>query len=153
MHIKSVYSVFIFICLINLLGCAVNPEPSIINRHAEALLTNKNELQFRFKINEKVFTKEKMYKVKVLIHDEQLAVALGGEEFIYGAKEVFNGKSLNVSDSKQSFIYMEPIPLLLDLHVFDIQKIITDQKAISIEIISDEEVIAKSYLTNFTSQM
>ena len=52
-------------------ACSPN-EPSIINRYAEAHLTNQIELQFRFKVNDKIFTDEKMYKVKVLIHDEEL---------------------------------------------------------------------------------
>ena len=133
--------------------CDIKNEPAIINRNAEVLFTNKNELQFRFKINEQVFTDEKMYKIKVQIHNETLAVALGSKEIVYGSREVYNGKSLNVSENKQSFIYMEPIPLLMDLHVFDIQEMITDQQAVSVEIISNEEVIAKAYLTNFTSQM
>jgi hypothetical protein len=89
----------------------------------------------------------------VLIHDEVLAMALGSEEIIYGSKEVFNGKTLDVSVEKQSFIFMDPIPLLKDLHVFDLEKMIKDEKAISVEIISDNEVIAEAFLTNFTSQI
>ncbi|WP_071395511.1 hypothetical protein [Bacillus tuaregi] len=134
-------------------GCSVKHEPSILNRHAEVLLTNKNELQFRFKINEKVFTDETMYRVKVSIHDEQLAAALGQKEILYGSKEVFAGKALNVSESKESFIYMEPMPLMMDLHVFDIEKMITDQKAISVEIISKDKVIAQTFLTRFATQL
>ena len=75
-----------FICLFAMTGCVIKDEPAIINRNAEVLLTNRNELQFRFKINEKVFTTEKMFKVKVQIHDEELAAALGSEEIIYGEK-------------------------------------------------------------------
>ena len=78
-----------FICLFAMTGCAIKDEPAIINRNAEVLLTNRNELQFRFKINEKVFTTEKMFKVKVQIHDEELAAALGSEEIIYGEKEIY----------------------------------------------------------------
>ena len=152
MRIKVDRWAYLLILLILLVGCSPN-EPSIINRNAEAYLTNKNELQFRFKVNEKIFTNEKMYKVKVLIHDEVLALALGSEEIIYGSKEVFNGKTLDVSQEKQSFIFMDPIPLLMDLHVFDLEKMIKDEKAISVEIISNNEVIAEAFLTNFTSQI
>ena len=152
MRIKVDRWAYLFILLTFLVGCSHN-EPSIINRYAEAHLTNKNELQFRFKVNEKIFTNEKMYKVKVLIHDEVLALALGSEEIIYGSKEVFNGKTLDVSQEKQSFIFMDPIPLLMDLHVFDLEKMIKDEKAISVEIISNNEVIAEAFLTNFTSQI
>lgn len=141
------------LCLCTLMGCTIKDEPAIINRNAEVLLTNKNELQFRFKINEKVFTTEKMYKVKVQIHNKELASALGSEEIIYGEKEIFNGELLEVDTGKQSFIYMDPVPLLKDLHVFDIHKMITEQQAVSVEITSNEEVIAKTYLTNFTSQL
>ncbi|WP_428912618.1 hypothetical protein [Niallia sp. Krafla_26] len=138
------------ILIVLLVGCSQN-EPSIINRYAEAHLNNKNELQFRFKVNDKIFTDEKMYKVKVKIHDEELAIALGDDEIIYGSREVPNGKTLDVSDG--NFIYMEPIPLLMDLHVYEIEKMIKDEKAISVEIISNDEVIAKAFLTNFTSQI
>ena len=48
---------------------------------------------------------------------------------------------------------MDPIPLLKDLHIFVIHKMITEQQAVSVEIMSNEEVIAKTYLTNFSSQM
>lgn len=143
----------VFICLFAMTGCAIKDEPAIINRNAEVLLTNRNELQFRFKINEKVFTTEKMFKVKVQIHDEELASALGSEEIIYGEKEIYAGELLEVKNSKQSFIYMDPIPLLKDLHIFVIHKMITEQQAVSVEITSNEEVIAKTYLTNFSSQM
>ena len=146
---KGFVGSFLILVLL-LVGCSQN-EPSIINRYAEAHLTNKNELQFRFKVNAKIFTDETMYKVKVKVHDEELAVALGNDEIIYGSKEVPNGKTLDVSEA--NFIYMEPIPLLMDLHVFEIEKMIKDEKAISIEIISNDEVIAEAFLTNFTSQI
>nr|WP_295974653.1 hypothetical protein [uncultured Bacillus sp.] len=141
------------VCLIALTGCTIKDESAVINRNADVLLTNKNELQFRFKINEEIFTTEKMYKVKVQIHSDRLAAALGNSEIIYGGKEVFNGESLEVENNRESFIYMDPVPLLRDLHVFDIKEMITDQRAVSVEILSNEEVIAKAYLTNFTSQM
>ena len=144
---------FLYVFFITMTGCSQYDQPSIINRYAEAHLNNKNELQFRFQINDKIFTDETMYKVKVLIHNDELASALGGEEIIYGSKEVFNGKTLNVSEGKTSFIYMEPIPLLLDFHVNELETMIKDQHAVSVEIISDEEVIAKAYLTKFTSQI
>lgn len=153
MNIFKFRLVIICFCLCTLMGCTLKDEPAIINRYADVLLTNKNELQFRFRINEKVFTTEKMYKVKVQIHNKRLASALGSEEIVYGEKEIFNGKLLEVENDKQPFIFMEPIPLLKDLHVFDINKMITEKRAVSVEITSNEEVIAKTYLTNFTSQM
>lgn len=145
--------VIVIICLFAIAGCTIKNEPAIINRNAEVLLTNKNELQFRFKLNEKVFTTEKMFKVKVQIHNEKLAEALGGNEIVYGEKEIYAGELLEVENNKQSFIYMDPIPLLTDLHIFDIHKMIKEQQAVSVEIMSNEEVIAKTYLTNFSSQM
>lgn len=153
MNKKSIFYLLLLFIFINLSACSIKPPPSIVSHHAEALLTNKNELQFRFKINERVFTDEKMYKVKVQIHHDELAAALGSDEIVYGSQEVFDGKTLNVNDKDSSFIYMRPIPLLLDLHVFEIEKMIREENAISIEIISDEEVIAETYLTNFTSQI
>ncbi|MBB6443660.1 hypothetical protein [Bacillus benzoevorans] len=153
MNIVKLRFIIAFFCLYTLVGCTIKDEPAIINRNAEVLLTNKNELQFRFKINEKVFTTEKMYKVKVHIHNKRLASALGSEEIIYGETEIFNGELLEVENGRSSFIYMDPIPLLKDLHVFDINKMISEQQAVSVEITSNEEVIAKTYLTNFTSQM
>jgi hypothetical protein len=150
---KSIYSIFICFLLFTAVGCSIKPEPSIINHHAEVLLTNKNELQLRFKINEKALTDEDMFKVKVQIHNKELAMALGNDEIIYGSKEVVTGKTLDVSDLEDPYIYMEPIPLLLDLHVFEIEKMIKSENAISIQIISKDEVIAKTYLTNFTSEI
>ena len=94
-----------------------------------------------------------MYKVKVLIHDEELASAIVNEEIIYGSNKVPSGKTLDVTEGEDSFIFMDPIPLLMDLHVFEIEKMIKEEKAISVEIISNNEVIAKAYLTNFTSQI
>ncbi len=142
-----------FICFVAAAGCTIKNEPAIINRHAEVWLTNKNELQFRFEINEKVFTTEKMFKVKVQIHNEKLAAALGSKEIVYGEKEIYDGELLEVKNNKQVFIYMDPIPLLADLHIFEIHKMIKEQQAVSVEIMSNEEVIAKTYLTNFSSQM
>lgn len=150
---KLIFSILVFFVSATIFGCTVKPEPSIINRHAEVLLTNKNELQFRFKINEKALSDEKMFKVRVKIHNEELASALGNDEITYGSKEVATGKTLNMSDWKEPYIYMDPIPLLLDLHVFEIEKMIKDENAISIQIISNNEVIATSYLTNFTSEI
>lgn len=150
---KSIYSILFMLSLITFVGCSVKPEPSIINRYAEVLLTNKNELQFRFKINEKALADGDTFKVKIKIHNDELAAALGDNEIIYGSKEVITGKTLDVSDFKDPFIYMEPIPLLLDLHVFDIEKMIKEEQAVSIQIISNNKVIAQSYLTNFNSEI
>ncbi len=152
MKLKKILFLYVVALSLILVACSPN-EPSIINRYAEAHLTNKNELQFRFKVNDKIFTDEKMYKVKVLIHDEELAAALGNDEIIYGSNIVPNGKTLDVAVGEDSFIFMDPIPLLMDLHVFEIEKMIKDERAISVVIMSNNEVIAKAYLTNFTSQI
>jgi uncharacterized protein YcfL len=149
---KRSFIILLIITQFLFIGCSSTPKPSIINRHAEALLTKNNELQFRFKINEEVFTNEKMYQVKVQIHDDRLASALGNKEIVYGSEEVYNGQWLDVKDDKK-FIYMEPIPLLLDLHIDELQMMIMNQHAVSVQIMSDEKVIAQAFLTNFTSQM
>lgn len=143
---------FIPLILLLLAGCA-GDQQSIVNRHADALLTKTNELQFRFKLNEKILSQNEQYMVRVTIHNEELANALGATEIIYGKE---NGQAAEIIEpvrNKEIFIYMDPIPLLQDLHVFDIEKMIVNDEAVSVELLNDNEVIAKGFLTHFSSQI
>lgn len=133
-------------------GCSLGNQDSIVNSHAEAFLTKNNELQFRFKINEKILSGKEVYKVKVSIHNERLASALGMNEIVYGANENLKGEYIEV-DNKNNFIFMNPIPLIKDLHVYEIEEMIISKDAVSVEVFNDEEVFAKAYLTNFSSQL
>lgn len=133
-------------------GCSVNSQDSIVNSHAEAFLTKNNELQFRFKINEKILNGKEVYKVKVSIHNDRLASALGMSEIVYGASANLKGEYIEV-DNKNNFIFMTPIPLIKDLHVYEIEEMIISKDAVSVEVYNDEEVFAKAFLTNFSSQL
>ncbi|WP_026583097.1 hypothetical protein [Bacillus sp. J33] len=137
----------------SLAGCMQGNQQSIVNSHAEALLTKNNELQFRFKINHKILSDEELYKVKVLIHNEKLAAALGRDEWVYGEETIIDGEYIEVNNEKGNFIFMNPIPLTKDLHVFEIEKMIVNEDAVSVEIINDDEVIARAFLNNFSSQL
>ncbi|MCM3705800.1 MULTISPECIES: hypothetical protein [Cytobacillus] len=134
-------------------GCMQGTQDSIVNSHAEALLTKNNELQFRFKINDKILSEEELYKVKVSIHNEKLAAALGTDEFIYGEDTIIDGEYIEVNNEKGNYIFMNPIPLTQDLHVFDIEKMIVNEDAVSVEIINEDEVVARAFLNNFSSQL
>ncbi|MEK3855333.1 hypothetical protein [Cytobacillus sp. FSL H8-0458] len=48
---------------------------------------------------------------------------------------------------------MNPIPLTQDLHVFEIEKMIVNEDAVSVEILNEDEVIASAFLNNFSSQL
>ena len=117
-----------------LAGCSLAANDLIVNKHAEAFLTKNNELQFRFKINEKVLMDKQVYKVKVSIHNDKLASALGMDEIIYGANAKYKGEYIEVKEDKDNFIFMTPIPLLKDLHVFEIEKMIMNEEAVSVEV-------------------
>ena len=148
------YILWLILFSLMLTGCQQSgASQSIVNSHAEALLTKNNELQFRFKINEKIFSGEKLYKVKVSIHNAKLAAALGTDEIIYGSDFSYTGEYIEVNERKNHFIFMNPIPLLKDLHVYEIEKMIIKEDAVSVEVFNDEEVIAKAFLTNFSSQL
>ncbi|WP_246586623.1 hypothetical protein [Cytobacillus gottheilii] len=134
-------------------ACSFGSPESIVNQHAEVMLTKENELQFRFKMNEKMLENKEMYKVRVTIHNQELAAAIGEEQIMYGAEEVASGRLIAADEENGNFIYMNPLPLLKDLHVFDIEEMIVNGHAISVEMISDEEVIAKTYLNQFWSQI
>ncbi|KQL18903.1 hypothetical protein [Cytobacillus solani] len=133
-------------------GCSISSQDSIVNSHAEAFLTKNNELQFRFKINEKILNGKEVYKVKVSIHNDRLASALGMSEIVYGASANLKGEYIEV-DNKNNFIFMPPIPLIKDLHVYEIEEMIISKDAVSVEVYNDEEVFAKAFLTNFSSQL
>src|SRR4051794_40594171 len=72
----------------------------IVNRYADALLTKNNELQFRFRINNEILDRHELYKVKVTIHDNRLAAAIGKREIVYGEDQVLNGEYLEVKGNK-----------------------------------------------------
>lgn len=142
-------AIFIF-----LPGCGLFADQDLIaDRYAEAHLTNKNELQFRLKIEDNFLQGQDMYKIRILIHDPKLAEALGTEEIIYGEEEVINGEFLEVKKKGDNYISMEPLPLLLDLHISELEKMIAAENAVSVELYNEEEVLGRAFLTNFSSSM
>lgn len=155
MMYSKVYLVYgLMIVSIFLTACQLSgSSQSIINSRAVALLTKNNELQFRFKINDKILSGERLYQVKVTIHNEKLASALGATEVIYGSDVSYSGEYMEVNDKNDHFIIMPPIPLIKDLHVFEIKEMIINEDAVSVEIFNDKQVIAKAFLTNFSSQL
>ncbi|GHI01419.1 hypothetical protein [Neobacillus kokaensis] len=135
-------------------GCNVLlSNESIVNRYADALLTKNNEIQFRFRINNEIIEDHQLYKVKVMIHDEKLAAAIGKREIIYGEEQVLNGEYLDVKGKSEKYIYMDPIPLKADLHIQELQNMIEQNKAVSIEVFNNKEVFGRAYLTNFSSEL
>ncbi|WP_245959316.1 hypothetical protein [Neobacillus piezotolerans] len=124
----------------------------LVNKYAEAYLTKNNELQFRFKINEDYLNGEDMFKVKVNIHNKKLAEALGTEEIIYGEEEVLNGEYIEVKEDGGNYIHMDPLPLKIDLHIAELEKIIAGGQAVSIEVYNGKEVFGTGNLTNFSSE-
>ncbi|MGN7174708.1 hypothetical protein [Cytobacillus sp. SAFR-174] len=153
MNKKIISLIFTAILALLLSGCMQGTKDSIVNSHAEALLTKNNELQFRFKINEKILSEEELYKVKVSIHNEKLAAALGTNEFVYGEDTIIDGEYIEINNEKGNYIFMNPIPLIQDLHVFEIEKMIVNEDAVSVEIINEDEVVARAFLNNFSSQL
>lgn len=152
MHTQNKHLPFLLFIILLLSGCMIQSNESIVNQFAEAVLTKNNELQFRFRINENIFEDETIYKIKVSIHNEKLAQALGTSEIYYGEESVYEGEYLNVDFAKNQTIYMTPIPLQNDLHTFELENMIVNEKAVKIEVIADEEVLATANLTNFASQ-
>lgn len=153
MNKKTISLMLTALLALLLSGCMQGTQNSIVNSHAEALLTKNNELQFRFKINDKILSEEELYKVKVTIHNEKLAAALGTDEFVYGEDTIINGEYIEVNNEKGNYIFMNPIPLTQDLHVFEIEKMIVNEGAVSVEIINEDEVVARAFLNNFSSQL
>lgn len=153
MKLQYLKLIGIIFFLIMMSGCVpYGTSQSIVNSHAEAMLTKKNELQFRFKINGKIINNEKLYKVKVTIHNQKLATALGVEEIVYGSNVSHEGAYIEAKN-QDHYIFIDPIPLLKDLHVFEIEDMIMNGEAVSIEVFNEDEIIAKAFLTNFSSQL
>ena len=126
----------------------------IVNRYADALLTKNNELQFRFRINNEILDRHELYKVKVTIHDNLLAAAIGKREIVYGEDQVLNGEYIEVKGNKsEKYIFMDPLPLQVDIHIHELQKMIEKNNAVSIEIYNNQEVFGRVYLTNFSSEL
>jgi hypothetical protein len=150
--------VFVLVCIMfigtTLTGCGLPlSKELIVNRYADALLTKNNELQFRFRINNEILDRHELYKVKVTIHDDQLAAAIGKREIIYGEDQVLNGEYLEVEGKSEKYIFMDPLPLKEDLHIHELKNMIEKNQAVSIEIFNNQEVFGRVYLTNFSSEL
>ncbi|WP_066066249.1 hypothetical protein [Neobacillus soli] len=146
--------VFGFFCSSFLTGCGLLfSNELIVNHYADALLTKNNELQFRFRINSEILEGHQLYKVKVTIHDDKLAAAIGKREIVYGEEQVLNGEYLEVKGKSEKFIFMEPIPLIKDLHIQELKNMIERDQAVSIEVFNNKEVFGRVYLTNFSSEL
>jgi hypothetical protein len=155
---RSIKMVFVLVSMFligtSLTGCGLPlSKELIVNRYADALLTKNNELQFRFRINNEILDRQELYKVKVTIHDDQLAVAIGKREIIYGEDQVLDGEYLEVKGKSEKYIFMDPLPLKEDLHIQDLQTMIEKNNAVSIEIYNNQEVFGRVYLTNFSSEL
>lgn len=144
---------FITLWISLLTGCLPFSNQLITNRYAEAVFTKNNELEFRFKINEHLLRSEQPFKVKVSIHNQELAEALGTDEIIYGEEVVYSGEYLEANGDGEQIILMAPVSLKKDLHPFDIEKMIVNDQAISVEVFNDEQVLGSAYLTNFSTQL
>lgn len=134
-------------------GCMGEGANSIIGRQAEVFMTKENELQFRFKLNQNILDANELYKVKVKIHNADLAAALNTDEITYGEAESISGDYIKANREKGNFIYMDPIPLQHDLHVYDIEKMIVQENAVSVEVIHEDVVVAQGYVKNFASEI
>ncbi|MFP7295945.1 hypothetical protein [Neobacillus niacini] len=150
--------VFVLVCImfigLVLNGCGLPlSKELIVNRYADALLTKNNELQFRFRINNEILDRHELYKVKVTIHDDLLAAAIGKREIIYGEDQVLNGEYLEVKGKSEKYIFMDPLPLQEDLHIHELKNMIEKNQAVSIEIYNNQEVFGRVFLTNFSSEL
>lgn len=154
-NLRIVHVILFFVLTTFLLaGCGLPlSKELIVNRYADALLTKNNELQFRFRINNEILDRHQLYKVKVTIHDDKLASAIGKREIVYGEDQVLNGEYLEVEGKSEKYIFMEPILLKNDLHIHELQNMIEKNNAVSIEIYNDQEVFGRVYLTNFSSEL
>ncbi|MDM5328134.1 hypothetical protein [Neobacillus sp. CF12] len=155
---RSIRMVFVLVSMIMigtmLSGCGLPlSKELIVNRYADALLTKNNELQFRFRINNEILDRHELYKVKVTIHDDRLAAAIGKREIIYGEEQVLNGEYLEVKGKSEKYIFMDPLPFKEDLHIHDLKNMIEKNQAVSIEIYNNQEVFGRVYLTNFSSEL
>ena len=146
--------ILVVMCLGYLSGCSLlYSNELIVNRYADALLTKNNELQFRFRINNEILDGHQLYKVKITIHDEKLARAIGKREIIYGEDQVQNGDYLETEGHREKYIFMDPLPLKEDLQIQELRKMIEVDQAVSIEVFNDKEVLGRAYLTNFSSEL
>ena len=154
-NIRMIFVLVIGIfCLSLVSGCGILfSNELIVNRYADALLTKNNELQFRFRINNEILEGHQLYKVKVTIHDDKLAAAIGKREIIYGEDQVLNGEYLEAIGKSEKYIFMDPIPLKEDLHIQELKTMIEKDNAVSIEVFNDKEVFGRVYLTNFSSEL
>ena len=155
---RSRKMVFVLVCIMfigtTLTGCGLPlSKELIVNRYADALLTKNNELQFRFRINNEILDRHELYKVKVTIHDDQLAAAIGKREIIYGEDQVLNGEYIEGKGKSEKYIFMDPLPLKEDLHIHELENMIEKNQAVSIEIYNNQEVFGRVYLTNFSSEL
>ncbi|ULT58409.1 hypothetical protein L1999_07765 [Neobacillus drentensis] len=142
------------VCIGYLSGCGLlYSNELIVNRYADALLTKNNELQFRFRINNEILDGHQLYKVKVTIHDDKLARAIGKREIIYGEEQVQNGDYLETKGLSEKYIFMDPLPLKEDLNIQELRNLIERDQAVSIEVFNDKEVLGRAYLTNFSSEL
>jgi hypothetical protein len=154
-NIRFITVLILIVCSSSLLsGCSLLfSNELIVNRYADALLTKNNELQFRFRINNEILAGQQLYKVKVTIHDDKLAAAIGKREIVYGEDQVLNGEYLEVKGKGEKYIFMEPLPLREDLHILDLKNMIEKDNAVSIEVFNNQEVFGRAYLTNFSSEL
>ena len=142
------------VCIGFISGCSLlYSNELIVNRYADALLTKNNELQFRFRINNEILDGHQLYKVRVTIHDDKLAGAMGKREIIYGEEQVQNGDYLETEGPREKYIFMDPIPLKEDLHIQELRNMIERDHAVSIEVFNDKEVLGRAFLTNFSSEL
>jgi hypothetical protein len=146
-------AILVFCCSFILTACEGIQEQSFINQYADVLLTKNNELQFRFKFDERLFSEDDVYKVKVLIENKQLAKALGTNEIYYGEEYVHDGKLLYVDSDEDIYLSMNPIPLQIDLHTFVLEEMIQENRSVKVEIFNDNEMIVSGYVQNFQSQL
>ncbi|WP_066058101.1 hypothetical protein [Robertmurraya korlensis] len=146
-------AILLLFCSFILAACEGSQKQSFINQYADVLLTKNNELQFRFKFDERLFSDEDMYKVKVLIQNKQLAKALGTTEIYYGEQYVHEGKLLHVGNQEEVYLSMDPIPLQIDLHTFVLEEMIQQEKAVMVQIFNEDDMIVAGYVQNFQSQL
>lgn len=146
-------AILLLCCSFVLVACEGNQKQSFINQYADVLLTKNNELQFRFKFDDRLFSGADMYKVKVLIQNKHLAKALGTTEIYYGEQYVHEGKLLPVGDQEEIYLSMDPIPLQMDLHTFVLEEMIQQEKAVKVQIFNGNDMIVTGYVENFQSQL
>jgi hypothetical protein len=59
---------------------------------------------------------------------------------------------MEAENGGEKMVYMDPIPLQHDVLASDIEKMISEGQAVSVEVYNDQKVIAEAYLTNFSTQ-